>query len=125
MVSSTTGRTEPLSGSTAPLQGGLWVAVRGKEVLVAAPLAKEVVVWLARHQRAQAMLRVPGSEQAITGAAPQNTPRPVMDIALEGLADAPMNLDTGALRTRMSVKPAPSPGSSCPAPSPRSSMSRG
>jgi hypothetical protein len=51
---------------------GLWVAVRGDEVLVAAPSPKEVVAWLARHrQRAQSMFRVPDSEQAITGAAPQ------------------------------------------------------
>lgn len=51
---------------------GLWVAVRGDEVLVAAPSPKEVVAWLAQHsQRAQSMFRVPDSEQAITGAAPQ------------------------------------------------------
>ena len=51
---------------------GLWVAVRGDEVLVAAPSAKEVVGWLAQHrQRAQSMFRVPDSGQAITGAAPQ------------------------------------------------------
>jgi hypothetical protein len=51
---------------------GLWVAVRGDEVLVAAPSAKEVVAWLAQHrQRAQSMFRVPDSEEAITGAAPQ------------------------------------------------------
>ena len=51
---------------------GLWVAVRGDEVLVAAPSPQDVVAWLARHdQRAQAMFRVPESEQAITGAAPQ------------------------------------------------------
>jgi len=51
---------------------GLWVAVRGDEVLVAAPSPKDVVAWLAQHgQRAQAMFRVPESEQAITGAAPQ------------------------------------------------------
>jgi hypothetical protein len=51
---------------------GLWVAVRGDEVLVAAPSPKEVVAWLAQHrQRAQSMFRVVGSEQAITGAAPQ------------------------------------------------------
>ncbi len=51
---------------------GLWVAVRGDEILVAAPSPKEVVAWLARHrQRAQSMFRVPDSEQAITGAAPQ------------------------------------------------------
>lgn len=47
--------------------------MRGNEVLVAAPSAKEVVAWLARHrrQRAQSMFRVPDSGQAITGAAPQ------------------------------------------------------
>ena len=51
---------------------GLWVAVRGDEVLVAAPSPKEVVAWLARHrQRAQSMFRVVDSEQAITGAGPQ------------------------------------------------------
>jgi hypothetical protein len=51
---------------------GQWVAVRGDEVLVAAPSPKEVVSWLARHrQRAQSMFRVVDSEQAITGAAPQ------------------------------------------------------
>ena len=51
---------------------GLWVAVRGDEVLVAAPAPKDVVAWLAQHgQRAQAMFRVPDSEQAVTGAAPQ------------------------------------------------------
>jgi hypothetical protein len=51
---------------------GLWVAVRGDEVLVAASSPKEVVAWLARHrQRAQSMFRVVDSEQAMTGAAPQ------------------------------------------------------
>jgi hypothetical protein len=51
---------------------GLWVAVHGDEVLVAAASPKEVVAWLARHrQRAQSMFRVVDSEQAITGAAPQ------------------------------------------------------
>jgi hypothetical protein len=40
------------------------------------------------------------------------TPRPVVDIALEGLTDAPMGclLDTGALRTRMSAELAPLAG---------------
>ena len=40
------------------------------------------------------------------------TPRPVVDIALEGLADAPMEclLDTGALRTRMTAELAPLAG---------------
>ena len=51
---------------------GLWVAVRGDDVLVAAPSPKEVVAWLAQHrQRAQSMFRVVDSDQAITGAAPQ------------------------------------------------------
>lgn len=51
---------------------GLWVAVRGDEVLVAAPSPKDVVAWLTQHgQRAQSMFRVPSSEQVITGAAPQ------------------------------------------------------
>jgi len=50
---------------------GQWVAIRGDEVLVAADTPKEVVSWLALHQQqAQSLFRVPGSEQAITGAAP-------------------------------------------------------
>ena len=51
---------------------GLWVAVRGDDVLAAAPSPAEVVAWLARHQqRAQSMFRVVDIEQAITSAAPQ------------------------------------------------------
>jgi hypothetical protein len=62
---------EPLVEALRPFIG-LWVAVRGDDVLVAAPSAKEVVAWLAKHrQRAQSMFRVPDSEQAITGVAPQ------------------------------------------------------
>ena len=50
---------------------GLWVAVRGDDVLVAASSPKEVVAWLAEHrQRAQSMFRVPDSDRAISGAAP-------------------------------------------------------
>ena len=65
------GRPESLVEALRPFIG-LWVAVRGDEVLVAAPSAKEVVAWLAQHrQRAQSMFRVPDSEHAITGAAPQ------------------------------------------------------
>jgi hypothetical protein len=65
------GRPESLVEALRPFIG-LWVAVRGDEVLVAAPSAKEVVAWLAQHrQRAQSMFRVPDSGQAITGAAPQ------------------------------------------------------
>jgi hypothetical protein len=64
-------RPEPLVEALRPFIG-LWVAVRGDEVLVAAPSPKEVVAWLARHhQRAQSMFRVLDAEQAITGAAPQ------------------------------------------------------
>jgi hypothetical protein len=64
-------RGQPLVEALRPFIG-LWVAVRGDEVLVAAPSPREVVAWLARHrQRAQSMFRVPDSEQAITGAAPQ------------------------------------------------------
>jgi hypothetical protein len=69
------------SGTAAPPENlvealrpfiGLWVAVRGDEVLVAAATPKEVVAWLARHrQRAQSLFRVADSEQAITRAAPQ------------------------------------------------------
>jgi hypothetical protein len=65
------GERQPLVEALRPFIG-LWVAVRGDEVLVAAPSAKEIVAWLAKHrQRAQAMFRVPDSEQAVTGAAPQ------------------------------------------------------
>ena len=65
------GRPESLVEALRPFTG-LWVAVRGDEVLVAAPSAKQVVAWLAQHrQRAQSMFRVPDSGQAITGAAPQ------------------------------------------------------
>jgi hypothetical protein len=66
-----TGRREIQVEALRPFIGQ-WVAVRGDDVLVAAPSAKEVVAWLAKHrQRAQSMFRVPDSEQAITGAAPQ------------------------------------------------------
>src|SRR6266702_7622879 len=71
VASGTARRPEPLVEALRPFIG-LWVAVRGDEVLVAAPSPKEVVAWLAKHrQRAQSMFRVPDSEQAITGAAPQ------------------------------------------------------
>lgn len=63
--------TVPLAEALRPFIG-LWVAVRGDDVLVAAPSPAEVVAWLAKHhQRAQSMFRVVDSEQAITGAAPQ------------------------------------------------------
>ncbi|MGH3194638.1 MAG: hypothetical protein ACRDOH_06345 [Streptosporangiaceae bacterium] len=77
-----TGASEPAAGETSDRPRtlvealrpfiGLWVAVRGDEVLVAAPSPKDIVAWLAQHgQRAQSMFRVPDSDQAITGAAPQ------------------------------------------------------
>jgi hypothetical protein len=64
-------RPQPLVEALRPFTG-LWVAVRGDEVLVAAPAPKDVVAWLAQHgQRAQSMFRVPEPDQAIAGAAPQ------------------------------------------------------
>lgn len=69
--SGTDSHPSPLAEALRPFIG-LWVAVRGDEVLVAAPSPKEVVAWLSQHrQRAQSMFRVVGSEEAITGAAPQ------------------------------------------------------
>ncbi len=71
VVSGIAERPESLVEALRPFIG-LWVAVRDDEVIVAAPSAREVVAWLAQHgQRAQSMFRVPDSEQAITGAAPQ------------------------------------------------------
>ena len=62
---------QPLVEALRPFIGQ-WVAVRGEEVLVAAPSAKDVVAWLAQHdERAQSMFRVADSDQAVTGAAPQ------------------------------------------------------
>lgn len=50
---------------------GQWVAIRGTDILVAAPTPADVVAWLTRHQqRAQSMFRVPGADDVITGAAP-------------------------------------------------------
>jgi hypothetical protein len=70
-VPGTSTRPQPLVEALRPFIG-LWVAVRGDDVLVAAPSPREVVGWLAQHgQRAQSMFRVPDSDQAITGAAPQ------------------------------------------------------
>jgi hypothetical protein len=71
VASGATGPPNALAEALRPFIG-LWVAVRGDEVLVAAASPKEVVAWLSRHrQRAQSMFRVVDSEQAITGAAPQ------------------------------------------------------
>jgi hypothetical protein len=70
-ASGASGRSAPMAEALRPFIG-LWVAVRGDEVLVAASSPKEVVAWLAQHgQRAQSMFRVVDSEQAVTGAAPQ------------------------------------------------------
>jgi hypothetical protein len=70
-ASGTDGHPAPSAEALRPFIG-LWVAVRGDDVLVAASSPKEVVAWLAQHrQRAQSMFRVVDSEQAITGAAPQ------------------------------------------------------
>jgi hypothetical protein len=64
-------RPQPLAEALRPFIG-MWVAVRGDDVLVAAPSPKDVVAWLAQHgQRAESVFRVPESEQHITGAAPQ------------------------------------------------------
>jgi hypothetical protein len=71
VASGKAGRPASLAEALRPFIG-LWVAVRGDDVLVAAPSPKEVVAWLAQHrQRAQSMFRVVDSEQVVTGAAPQ------------------------------------------------------
>jgi hypothetical protein len=63
--------SQPLTEALRPFIG-MWVAVRGDDVLVAAPSPRDVVAWLSQHgQQAQSVFRVPESEQAITGAAPQ------------------------------------------------------
>jgi hypothetical protein len=63
--------SQPLAEALRPFIGQ-WVAVRGDEILVAAHSPKEVVSWLARYQqKAQSVFRVPESENAISGAAPQ------------------------------------------------------
>ena len=50
---------------------GQWVAIKGTDVLVAAATPREVVSWLAEHQRsADTMFRVPEDELAATGLAP-------------------------------------------------------
>jgi hypothetical protein len=50
---------------------GQWVAVKDDELLVAAPSPKELVGWLARHdRRADSMFRVPEDELALSGLAP-------------------------------------------------------
>lgn len=67
----THGRAAHLAEALRPFVG-LWVAVGGDDVLVAAPSPREVVAWLTQHgQRAQSMFRVVDTDQAVTGAAPQ------------------------------------------------------
>jgi hypothetical protein len=70
-ASGTGNPTVPMAEALRPFIG-LWVAVRGDDVLVAAPSPAEVVAWLAKHQqRAQSLFRVVDTEQAIASAAPQ------------------------------------------------------
>jgi hypothetical protein len=69
-VAADTGPRGDLAEALRPFIGS-WVAVRGSEVLVAAPSAGEVIAWLARHeQRAESMFKVPGGEPEAGGAAP-------------------------------------------------------
>ncbi len=50
---------------------GQWVAVKDEQILVAAPTPREVVGWLAQHdRRADSMFRVPEDEIAVEGWAP-------------------------------------------------------
>jgi hypothetical protein len=50
---------------------GQWVAIKDEELLVAAPSPRELVGWLARHdRRADSMFRVPEDELALGGLAP-------------------------------------------------------
>jgi hypothetical protein len=65
-----TDSTRSLADALRPF-AGQWVAIRGTDILVAAPTPADVVAWLTRHgQRAQSMFRVPGPDDVITGAAP-------------------------------------------------------
>jgi hypothetical protein len=70
-IRAASGPSQPLAEALRPFIGQ-WAAVRGNEVLVAARSPEHVVSWLAHHQQeAQSVLRVPESENAISGAAPQ------------------------------------------------------
>jgi len=64
------------------------------------------VLLVARHRNEIPVPALPATSGG------ELTPRPVVDIALEGLPAAPMEclLDTGALRTRMSAELAPLAG---------------
>lgn len=63
-------RESELAETLRSLQGE-WVATKDGELLVAAPTPKELVGWLARHdRRADSMFRVPEDELALGGLAP-------------------------------------------------------
>lgn len=63
-------RARELAEALRPLQGE-WVALKDGELLVATPTPKELVGWLARHdRRADSMFRVPEDELALAGLAP-------------------------------------------------------
>jgi hypothetical protein len=63
-------RRRELAETLADLPGQ-WVAIKGDELLVAAPTPRELVGWLARHdRRADSMFRVPEDELAASGLAP-------------------------------------------------------
>ncbi len=63
-------RERELAEALCPLRGE-WVAIKDGELLVAAPTPKELVGWLARHdRRADSMFRVPEDELALAGLAP-------------------------------------------------------
>lgn len=66
----TTDRERELAEALRPL-GGEWVAIKDGELLIATPTPKELVGWLARHdRRADSMFRVPEDELALAGLAP-------------------------------------------------------
>lgn len=69
-VASFARRSGGLAETLRPLRGQ-WVAIKDDELLVAASTPREVVGWLARHnRRADSMFRVPEDELALAGAAP-------------------------------------------------------
>ncbi len=62
--------SDELSETLGSLRGH-WVAVKDDEVLVATATPREMVEWLARHnRRADSMFRVPEDELAVGGLAP-------------------------------------------------------
>jgi hypothetical protein len=67
---SSMGRERELVDTLRSLRGE-WVATKDGELLVAAPTPKELVGWLARHdRRADSMFRVPEDDLALGGLAP-------------------------------------------------------